>query len=179
MKKSPYDRLAASIAILFAESNRTGHDIQFQWVPSHCGIAGNELADAEASQAHDHGNIVKIPFSRTDVNTLLRSAIISATKMHWSDPNYRQDRLHRLDPEQQFRLPSRIGRASETLLHRIRLGVAFSRRYLHRIGREDSPNCPQCDLPETLEHILCYCPVYADARQDLEAALQRLDSRPL
>lgn len=40
-----------NIRRLVEERNRTGESIEFQWVPSHTGIHGNEVADTTAKAA--------------------------------------------------------------------------------------------------------------------------------
>ncbi|KAM7312047.1 hypothetical protein ISCGN_008952 [Ixodes scapularis] len=43
--------LARSVAQDAAELQEKGHEIILQWIPSHCGIRGNEVADSLAAQA--------------------------------------------------------------------------------------------------------------------------------
>uniref|UniRef100_A0A131YPE3 Tick transposon n=1 Tax=Rhipicephalus appendiculatus TaxID=34631 RepID=A0A131YPE3_RHIAP len=74
-------------------------------------------------------------------------------------------------PNMTFRLPAKIKRHHASLLHRIRLGVAFTRRYAHLIGRVDSPNCERCPVVETLTHLLCDCPLYVSQRKMLVSTL--------
>lgn len=66
------------------------------------------------------------------------------------------------------------------MVHRIRLGVAFTRGYRHLIGCCDiSPNCECCQVPETLHPILGICPVYAQEQQKLVTSIANVDQRPL
>lgn len=181
MKRGAYDQLATDVAILFKELNEKGHTVVFQWIPSHCGIAGNELADAEAQKAHHNGTLLSIPITRQDANAILYGARKQAAALYSSDPQNRHERLHKLDPERKFWVSHapRLRRSQETLLHRLRLGVALTRKYLHTIGLEDSPDCLLCGCPESIEHLLSVCPKYSSERKNLETALLRLDTRPL
>uniref|UniRef100_L7M0K7 Putative tick transposon n=1 Tax=Rhipicephalus pulchellus TaxID=72859 RepID=L7M0K7_RHIPC len=173
-----YSPLVYEIMIMLTEASQSGHTITLQWIPSHCGIAGNEQADAEAKMAHTTGEVVSIHFSRYDINALLSKAIKTSMTRLWNDPDYRQERLYRLDSGRAFRLPCRLRRDQETLLHRLRLGVAYTRRYLCKIGQEQNPNCSVCHTSETIHHILCVCPQYATERQSLKRLIDRLDCRP-
>ncbi|XP_037505680.1 uncharacterized protein LOC119382009, partial [Rhipicephalus sanguineus] len=100
-----YSPLVCDIMNMLSEASQSGHTVALQWIPSHCGIAGNEQ-------------------------------------------------------------------------HRLRLGVAYTRRYLCKIGQERNPNCSVCHTSETIHHILCVCPQYATERQSLKCVVDRLDSRP-
>ncbi|KAL3243256.1 hypothetical protein MRX96_020650 [Rhipicephalus microplus] len=65
-------------------------------------------------------------------------------------------------------LPSTgIGRRARAFSLRLQTGC---RRTVHRLFRQSgrgSPSCAQCPADETVEHILCQCPGYADIRQRL------------
>ncbi|XP_049516202.1 uncharacterized protein LOC125942130, partial [Dermacentor silvarum] len=159
--RSAYSPLIYDIMALLTEASQSGHTIALQWIPSHCGIAGNEQVDAEAKIAHTDGKIIKLPFCRYDINALLHNSIKTSMERQWDNPEHRQERLYRLDAGLRFRLPLRMQRGQETLIHRLRLGVAYTRKYLHKIGRERDPDCSVCHTPETIEHILCVCPQYA------------------
>ncbi|XP_049511203.1 uncharacterized protein LOC125939804, partial [Dermacentor silvarum] len=163
---------------LLTEASQSGHTIALQWIPSHCGIAGNEQVDAEAKMAHTDGKIIKLPFCRYDINALLHNSIKTSMERQWDNPEHRQERLYRLDAGLRFRLPLRMRRGQETLIHRLRLGVAYTRKYLHKIGRERDPACSVCHTPETIEHILCVCPQYATERRTLKRSVDCLNSRP-
>lgn len=180
MKQGPYYSLAIEITELIQVASTNGHLITFQWIPAHCGVMGNEEADAEAKNALSSAPEVRIAFSRADTNALLRCVMRSYTLQHWTKPERRHQRLHKWDPEMRFRMPPKLKRQLTSMIHRIRLGVAYTRRYAHIIGRSDTgPNCEHCDVPETLEHIFCVCPAYARERQTLISSTELYRSRSL
>lgn len=171
LKRGPYYILAHEVAELHDVALKTGHRIMCQWVPGHCGLQGNEQADAEAKMAHDNARVLAIPFSRPDTNTVVYTLLSETTAAYWSLPSHRHRRLHELDPNMSVRIPPTMKRCITSLFHRLRLGVAFTRRYLHLIGRADSPNCEMCGTPETIEHLLCVCPRYLTQRNSMAAVL--------
>uniref|UniRef100_A0A224Z9K7 Tick transposon n=1 Tax=Rhipicephalus zambeziensis TaxID=60191 RepID=A0A224Z9K7_9ACAR len=69
------------------------------------------------------------------------------------------------------RLPATISRRNDSVLHRLRLDDAFTRRYAHLIGRADRPNCEPCKVGETLAHIFCDYPLYVTQRKMLTLTL--------
>lgn len=180
MRQGPYHTLSIEIAELLGIATKNGHDVTFQWIPAHCGIMGNEAADAEAKRALNSAPEVCIAFSRQDTNILLRRVMRNSILEHWQKPEHQHKRLHKWDPEMKFRMPHKLKRSISCIIHRIRLGVAYTRRYTHLIGCNDTgPNCGHCRLPETLEHIFCDCPAYASERQQLISSIGRYISRPL
>lgn len=52
----PHEQLMAAIRLLYDRAAQAGHDIALQWLPSHCGIVGNESADAAARLAQKKKN---------------------------------------------------------------------------------------------------------------------------
>ncbi|KAL3209930.1 hypothetical protein MRX96_037571 [Rhipicephalus microplus] len=66
------------------------------------------------------------------------------------------------------RLPSTgIGRRARAFLLRLRAGCGRTAQLLTKRRGSGSPSCVQCPAEETVEHILCLCPGYADIRRRL------------
>ncbi|KAH7933380.1 hypothetical protein HPB49_012042 [Dermacentor silvarum] len=57
--------------------------IVFQWIPGHCGLNGNEMADAEAKRALSDDPRTVVPFSRPDITCLLSELMKGATRRYW------------------------------------------------------------------------------------------------
>src|SRR5882724_5273091 len=62
------------------------------------------------------------------------------------------------------------GQAS--LLIQLRTGHILLQKYLHKIGKVNSPTCPACCIHnETVHHYLLTCPAYRAQRGELESTL--------
>uniref|UniRef100_L7LW97 Putative tick transposon n=1 Tax=Rhipicephalus pulchellus TaxID=72859 RepID=L7LW97_RHIPC len=131
-----------------------GHQITFQWLPSHCGIIGNERANQAARSAHTESSQTLIPLSRTDAAWKIRVLARQCTVSQWNEPHFKNARLYSLDPTLSLRIPPGLRRA-------------------------DTAACDHCSGDETIQHILCECPQYCLQRQSLCNALDKLDDRTL
>uniref|UniRef100_L7LZE3 Putative tick transposon n=1 Tax=Rhipicephalus pulchellus TaxID=72859 RepID=L7LZE3_RHIPC len=179
LRHGPYEQLVFEIRHLIHTSSEKGHQVTFQWLPSHCGVIGNEHADNAARSALQGDKEEVIPLSRSDAAAMLRIVAkdISQPTLHTSrSQNYRQ---HHLNALRRFDIPTGLQRREATLLCRLWLRVAFTKSYSFRIGMADNALCDVCGTEETLQHIFCDCPRYAVQRRSLSSALARLDSRTM
>uniref|UniRef100_L7M042 Putative tick transposon n=1 Tax=Rhipicephalus pulchellus TaxID=72859 RepID=L7M042_RHIPC len=179
LRRGPHEQLVFETAEMLHHLTEKGHHITFQWLPSHCGIIGNERADQAARSAHTEDRDLSIPLSRTDAARKLRMLARQYTTSNWNEPHFMHPRLHCLDPTLSLRIPPRLRRGDATVLCRLWLGVAFTRAYAFRIGMADTAACEHCGNEETIRHVLCDCPKYTTQRQCLCQAFNKLDDEPL
>lgn len=74
---------------------------------------------------------------------------------------------------------SHLGRSVDTLLHRLRLDVAYTKKFLYRIQFADDTCCACGDQTEDVHHVLLECPLYATERKKLSDKLSLLSRTPL
>lgn len=164
-------------------SLRSNISLHLNWTPGHEGIDGNEKADAEAKKASlgDVSDVEslprtlreKLPFSSSAVRQAMLGKIKKEAESLWTKSKY-YARIHRFEeihPASKFiQVTRRMHRKRSALLFQLRTGHAPLESYLFRIGKVDSPRCPNCGQDdETVFHYLIRCPQFANERARLYA----------
>jgi ribonuclease HI len=141
--------------------------IGFQWSPSHCGIPGNEKADAEADLAHVNAPLATgIEPSKTEAYQKIKTHIHSQAQRLWDDDKDQHHWLvNKLRPSKLPKLNTR-NRLARVKIRRLRVGKALTRTTLFQFKKVDSPLCLTCKVPEDVAHVLLHCTKY-DKDRDL------------
>lgn len=115
-----------------------------QWIPSHCGIIGNEKADKlakEGAKQDQEENAV----SFTEMKTIIKS-------LH--NTPQQQDSYHQLS------------RPKQTIIFRLRTGHNRLNQHLNRVMKViSSPMCPCGEAEQNTEHFLQTCKLHLAQRQ--------------
>ena len=152
-------------------------ELSIQWIPGHCDIPGNELADAAAKSASE------LDEERPPISV---NAAWTTIKKNIRDPPPTHARIvATYTGHSSSRDASEIdNRSDQVLLARLRSGhhPAF-RAYLHRMDPDVDPTCPICqNADHTLEHWLLDCPGTSAVKREMfgthEGSLTWLSSHP-
>ena len=136
-----YDKNTAPIRSRIDKCKAT---VGIQWVPGHCGIPGNEMADAAANEART----IRGPRRNTSIK-----GIIPAIKMNIVDPPCRPQYAHIKEAYSKLSMVKEkqiTSRWDAVYLARLRTGHHWDlRTYLHRITKDTEghvvePICPRC-----------------------------------
>uniref|UniRef100_L7LY27 Putative tick transposon n=1 Tax=Rhipicephalus pulchellus TaxID=72859 RepID=L7LY27_RHIPC len=179
LRHGPYEQLVFEVRYLLHTSIEKGHHVKFQWLPSHCGVIGNEHADNAARSALQGDTLETIPLSRTDAARQLRVVAQKITFSTWNTASRLRNQHHHCPNTLRLQTPTGLRRNDATLLCRLWLRVAFTKSFSFRIEMADNPFCEHCGSEETLRHIFCDCPRYNEQRTSLAAALARIDNRQM
>ena len=144
-------------------SNHGNHQILLQWIPSHCGIEGNERVDKIAKKA----TTLSQETCPIDFDTA-KACIKQHIKEDW---NQRKKRKHPNTTYVDWQLENDLSAREKVLLSRIRTGghspeFAWYRHFLTQNDIEpEMPVCTHCKMAdETADHMLAECPAFAEER---------------
>lgn len=158
--------------ILYSLKNlrNEGCDVKFIWVPSHCGITGNEKADIAAKEAIIDGDRCE-RVELADLIAFVKRSVFKKWDDLWSEVT--DNKLKRIKAHiSSWNSSFRNSRREEVVLTRLRIGHTRL-THGHLMAREPPPVCAECEAQLTVEHILTECRRYrqARARHNINAAL--------
>lgn len=129
------------------------HTVVLQWIPSHCGVTGNEKADNLAKEGSMQSQ-ENLPITLQEARTIIRAK----QRERWltKHPDYNiKDPYHRLN------------RSDQVIIFRLRTGHNRLNYHLHtklKIGQ--TSQCPCLTGNMTAEHILQDCPRFSNLRKE-------------
>lgn len=156
--------------------------LTLKWVPGHKGLLGNELADREAKKAASglQSDKNSLPVFLQDGLPASVAAIKQTFQLRlkekWKERFQLSKRFQKfvlIDPKgSDSKFLKNMGdlrKRQSSLLIQLRTGHIALNKYLHRIGKKDSPNCSHCAYNgrshiETVKHFILECPAYSRER---------------
>lgn len=163
--------LIYQILHLLLTLHNKGVVVSFLWVPAHVGVEGNEVVDMLAKNSIKHETVdVQVPISRAEVKTIIKQHSLNIWQEYW---NTADTGRHLYSIQNQVITSMRKGRSprEEMLVSRLRMGHTGLSTTLHRIGKHPTGLCTECNVQETVKHILLDCKKYEEDRAELKAQM--------
>ena len=137
-------------------------EVLFCWVPSHCGIVGNEAADQAAKEALSKTlSPIMIPF--TDKIPSINNYIKKCWQWDWDRAV--TNKLHTIKPHLGPSYVVHTSRKDQVILNRVRIGHS---RLTHSflMERKPIPTCPFCNRNKflTMYHVIIDCATFNSIR---------------
>ena len=141
--------------------------ITLQWIPGHCGLPGNEIADslakAGASQQQEDR-----PCSQRTIKSILRNNSKEEWLNRWATGltgRAMYNEMKRPNPKDSI---NRLSRREQSLIFQFRTQHARTNAYKNRWDSMHPPLCRHCQYHmESTTHLLCDCLKLNTVRKDL------------
>ena len=153
--------LALQISLFLEKHPST---VYLQWIPSHCGIEGNERADTLAKRG-----ATMIQPERCVSQGTAKQILKSNRTIDWHNSWARSDKgriLFNYMPVPNKKDPiNSLPRKDQVAIFRLRTNHIQLNAHLSRILKDHNPSCPLCDYKEeSVQHFLFDCPHLQDIR---------------
>ena len=153
--------LALQISLFLEKHPST---VYLQWIPSHCGIEGNERADTLAKRG-----ATMIQPERCVSQGTAKQILKSNRTIDWHNSWARSDKgriLFNYMPVPNKKDPINfLPRKDQVAIFRLRTNHIQLNAHLSRILKDHNPSCPLCDYKEeSVQHFLFDCPNLQDIR---------------
>ena len=151
-----------------------GYDVRLDWIPAHCGLVHNEIADRAAAKAaadsRAHSTVGEaIPRPHALIKGAIRRSV-NALLLEWYTATEKAKRVRKLSPHAppadllSAFAEADLGRTAESCISRLRIGNETRPNGRIRMGLATTTDCPHCGLEDGTEHRLFCCPRYRQAR---------------
>ena len=172
------------IKSLLNEIENSNLNTKLCWIPTHCGIAGNEKADKLAKEAISTGIFLPQRPPYTDFHQVIKQARHDSTHRFFEAAGKTKGKIyHELMYAPQPIKPWYYNCRNEsrefiTTISRMRSNHFNLNESLHRKNYIDSPLCECNSDSETLDHVFWNCEKYAGPRSTLLKLLAKKKLHP-
>lgn len=164
--------IAYQILGLIYQYHTSNIKVILQWIPSHVGICGNDMADRFARDAVTEGVVLRCKPTASELLTIARKKCLSLWDKYYEEKSLDKGIWYKIAQPRPPRKPwfdsAGLPRNILTWALRIRSGHIPLNYFLHLIGRRTSPLCDYCEKTEDIIHLLMECSQTVELRKKFE-----------
>uniref|UniRef100_A0A0C9RJJ9 ribonuclease H n=1 Tax=Fopius arisanus TaxID=64838 RepID=A0A0C9RJJ9_9HYME len=170
VKTNPFSTEIRQLFIEITKESNPPSEISIIWIPSHCGIEGNEEADKLAGEAEDDSsNEFRVPF--TDFRALFKREERTETSNKIVEIGKKKGaeyfELFYKESARPWYGKCKLSRECIVTVNRVRANHYHLAASLARVGISNDPSCSCGAESQTFDHILWHCPRYDQQRNKL------------
>lgn len=155
--------------ILSLKQLTSRNTVNLYWVPGHCGIEGNEIADSLARAGSEMAFCGPEPFcgvSECSLKLELRRWESNMVTKNWNATlDSRQAKRFITPGVKSSKVLLKLSKSNIKVITGLMTGHCPCRYHLKKLGKVDTSSCRFCqDENETAEHLLCDCIVLVNQR---------------
>ena len=169
LRNPPFNTTLLSQTALAMHHLISAHNITvtLQWIPGHCDIKGNEVADKLAKEGACKPQ-KNLPCSMDTVKQILKNQSKEEWLNRWAGGTTgRSYFVHKSRPDRNDTING-LERQDQALIFQFRTGHATTNGHLNRLNPQHEPHCRHCPWPyETSNHILLECTSLRASREKL------------
>lgn len=174
-KMKPYYPIVFEIRKKLSLCSSRGLSVIFSWVPSHCGIRGNEKADQLAKEAVQDGDMFPYKNYCHDLTALPRVYLQDSWNDLWAESGQSKGRSYfNIQPSitsKPWFFKTKSSKMVTSIISRMRLGHVCTPSHLAKLRIVNSDTCECGSDVGDLDHIFFACP-----RHDRSSFLNSLQS---
>ncbi len=169
-----HQELLYDVMSIYSRIKNKGDEVILMWVPAHMGIIGNEKVDKIAKKALQKESIkAVISLSKSEGKSIVWEKIIKEWQQRW-DQELKRRHLYVII-KRVGTVENKGGNRKETIMTRLRIGHNKLNSTLHIMGKHPTGFCDQCQIPETVEHVLINCSKYELQRMDMIKDMEKIE----
>ncbi len=166
--------MVGEILMMVFKLKRQGCGVGFLWAPAHVGVEGKRTVD-KAARASLGGDMVEVgvPFGRMECRNIINERLIQQWQQEWNE-DARGRKLYDIHPIIKPGIIVSLSWIDEIKWTRLRLGHCGLASELVLVGKHRDGKCEHCGVPESVKHVLLFCPRYVGERRMLFTGLPKL-----
>ena len=151
--------------LLWSLSDKGTH-VRFCWVPSHCGIDGNERVDQLAKETPEQDLDTLANVHYTDMKPLVNSALEVGSNQVGCSCTWQRSLSCETNTGATEEVPApNQARAEEVVITRLRIGLTKATKS-HILSRGPPTGCHHCGQTLTIDHMLLECALLQECRDE-------------